>query len=239
MEYRERTYRHKIHSRQLVSYRVAVRETDLFISSDKDLSSLSRTAILRHRRFIETYIALHPDFLTSLASLGEDDLAPPIVRAMLNAGSLAGVGPMAAVAGAIAQFVGHDLLDQTRNVIVENGGDIFMKTDTSLRVGIFAGTSPLSNKITLIVNPDEMPLGICTSSSTVGQSLSFGKADAVCVKAESAAIADAAATAVGNRARKREDIEEALEYGKSIPGVLGIVIIMGDCLGVTGNIELT
>ena len=236
-EYRERTYRERIHSEKLVSCRVAVRETDLFISADTDLSQTARISVLRHRRFLETYIAMHPEFLTALTPLCEDDLAPPIVREMLHAARLANVGPLAAVAGAIAEFVGRDLLSCSDNVIVENGGDIFMKTDGALLVGIFAGPSPLSDKVNLLIEPQETPLGICTSSATVGPSLSFGRADAVCIKSRSAVLADAAATAVGNRVKRKGDIETALRYGMGIPGVLGIVIIMGDRLGAIGSME--
>ena len=88
---------------------------------------------------------------------------------------------MASVAGAVAEFVGYDLLIQTENLIIENGGDIFLKSKNKLRVSIYAGESALSYKVNLLVKPEETPLGICTSSATVGPSLSFGKADAVCV----------------------------------------------------------
>jgi len=83
-----------------------------------------------------------------------------------------------------------------------------------------------------------MPIGICTSSATVGHSVSLGRADAVCVLSDSAILADAAATAVGNRVQKDSDIKKALEFGLGIEGVLGVLIIMGDKLGVQGSIEI-
>lgn len=238
MEYLERTYRHNIPNNHLVSYEVTVRETDLLISSDINLKEAALHAVHRHRAHLEAYIAGHPPFLNSLTPLKRDDLAPEIVRDMLEASHLAGVGPMAAVAGAVAQFVGRDLLSLTPNVIVENGGDIFLKCMEEVKIGIFAGESPLSNRLAIRVRPEDMPLGICTSSATVGPSLSLGRADAVCVKSASAALADAAATAVGNRVKTKRDIKKALAFGAQIRDVLGILIIMEEELGVWGGMEL-
>lgn len=238
MEYRERTYRHNILKNNLTSFHVSVRETDLFISSDRDLTKVALHSVFRYRKFIETYIACHPLFLTSLNPIRRDDLAPPIIRDMLEASRTADVGPMAAVAGAIAQYVGCDLIEETRNVIVENGGDIFLNSENEVRVGIFAGESPLSYKVALKIKPEEMPLGICTSSGTVGHSLSFGSADAVCVSSRSAPLADAAATSICNLVKGERDIKKALEAGAKINGVLGIVIILNDKLGACGAVEL-
>jgi uncharacterized protein len=238
MQYLERTYRNHTLNNYLTSYHVTVRETDLFICSDIDLNQSALQAVHRHRTHLEGYIASHPEFLSSLTPLKRDDLAPEIVRDMLNVAHLADVGPMAAVAGAMAQFVGRDLLTITPNVIVENGGDIFLKCKDEIKIGIFAGESPFSNKLAIRVAPEEMPIGICTSSATVGPSLSLGKADAVCVKSSSASLADAAATAVGNRVKTKNDIKKALAYGAQIRDVIGIVIILGDELGVWGDIDL-
>jgi ApbE superfamily uncharacterized protein (UPF0280 family) len=238
MQYLERTYRRHILKNNLQSYQVTVRETDLFISSDIELKQAALQSVHRHRAHLEAYIAVHPEFLSTLSPLKHDDLAPDIVRDMLKAARLAGVGPMAAVAGAIAQHVGQDLLRLTPNVIVENGGDIFLKCNEEVKIGIFAGESPLSHKLAIRIRPDETPTGVCTSSATVGPSLSFGKADAVCVKSASAALADAAATAIGNRVKTIKDIKKALAFGAQIKEVLGIVIIIGEKMGAWGNVEL-
>lgn len=238
MQYLERTYRHNLLKNNLISYHVTVRETDLFISSDIDLNQAALQSVHRHRAHLEAYIAGHPEFLSSLIPLKSDDLAPEIVRDMLRVAISTGVGPMAAVAGSMAQFVAWDLLSLTPNVIVENGGDIFMKYMHEVKIGIFAGESPLSNRLAIRVGPEEMPVGICTSSATVGPSLSLGKADAVCVKSSSAALADAVATAVGNRVQTKKDIKKALAFGAKIKDVLGILIILGDELGVWGKMEL-
>ena len=238
MRFAERTYRNKIIRDSLTSYQVKVRETDLYISSDVDLKQAALQSVQKYRGHLESYIKIHPDFLTSLTPIDQDHLAPDIVRDMLRVSSMAGVGPMASVAGAVAEYVGRDLLPQTLNVIVENGGDIFLKTLNEITVGIFAGDSPLSEKIALRVRPSETPLGICTSSATVGPSLSLGRADAVCVKSRSASLADAVATAVRNVCKSKSDIRKALALGSGIAGVLGILIIMGGELGAWGEMEL-
>jgi ApbE superfamily uncharacterized protein (UPF0280 family) len=92
--------------------------------------------------------------------------------------------------------------------------------------------------VSIKVRKEEMPLGVCTSSGTVGHSLSFGCADACCVKSGSAALADAAATAIGNIVKSEKDIQNGLTTGMKIEGVLGIVIIIGGQLGAAGDIEL-
>jgi hypothetical protein len=145
---------------------------------------------------------------------------------------------MAAVAGAMAEWVSKDLLKLSKEVIVENGGDIYLATSKERTIGIYAGDSPLSLKIGIVISPDEAPLGVCTSSGTVGPSLSFGKADAVCILARSSALADAAATAVGNIVKEKKDIELGLERGREIAGVSGTLIIVEEKMGVWGNVRL-
>jgi hypothetical protein len=208
------------------------------IHCDTDLSQKALESVYAYRGFIESYISKHPDFLTSLAPIHDDDIAPPIVRDMLKASFAANVGPMASVAGAISEYVANDLLKISQNVIIENGGDIYLKSQEEVRVGVFAGNSPLTYKIGLLLKPVQMPLGVCTSSGTVGHSLSFGKADAVCVISRSSTMADAAATAIGNLVKSKEDIRTALENGIKIEGVLGILIVIAEHFGVIGEVEL-
>jgi uncharacterized protein len=237
-DYRDRIYRNRILKNDLKVFNVTVRETDIFISADSDLSQIAFASVHRLRSSLETYIVAHPEFLTSLNPVPYDELAPEIVREMMRASGKAGVGPMAAVAGAVAEHVGRDLLSHTRNLIIENGGDIYMNSLGDIHVGLFAGRSPLSNRVSIKVRKEEMPLGVCTSSGTVGHSLSFGCADACCVTSGSVALADAAATAVGNLVKTKQDLQIALKAGMEIEGVLGIVVIVGDLLGAIGDIEL-
>jgi len=168
----------------------------------------------------------------------EED-APQIVRAMASDAEKVGVGPMAAVAGAVAEWVGRELLPLSREVIVENGGDIFLKTARVRSIGVYAGeASPFTGKIALEIRPEETPLGVCTSSGTVGHSLSFGSADACIVISPSTPLADAAATAIGNRVKSTADIPQAIDFARSIEGIRGAVIMKDDQIGFWGEVKI-
>ncbi|OGP94383.1 MAG: thiamine biosynthesis protein ApbE [Deltaproteobacteria bacterium RBG_16_47_11] len=236
--YEKRTYRNLVKTDDLVNFEVIVKETDLLIRAERDFYREARDSVLKYRRQLETYIEMTPEFQKSLSPLKGDPYAPEIVQEMLRTSRLANVGPMAAVAGAVAESVSKDLLLVSKEVIVENGGDIYLSTLKERAIGIYAGNSPLSLKIGIVIGPEKSPLGICTSSGTVGHSLSFGKADAVLVLSRSGALADAAATAIGNIVGNEKDIEQGLELGKEIEGVLGILIIVGEKMGVRGDIKL-
>lgn len=236
--YLHRTYRNFDENERLIPFQVSIKETDLYLKAQKNLEKEAFDLASLYRSQIEKYILSYPAFEKSLVPLPNDDYAPLIVKEMLRASSLVGVGPMAAVAGAIAEFVGKSLLKYSSEVIVENGGDIFVSTAEEIIVKIFAGASPLSQKIGIKVFPSETPLGICTSSGTVGPSLSFGKADAVTIVSPSTTLADSAATAVGNRVKKADDIPFTLKVAESLPGIKGVVIIVGEKMGVWGEIEL-
>ncbi len=237
--YEPRTYRARIQGHDLVSFTVQVDETDLFIRASQDLSRQAEELIRECRASLETYIAEHPRFKVSLKPLEVAAGAPVIVRDMAVAAAEVGVGPMAAVAGAVAETVGRGLLQFSPEVIVENGGDIFLSTRTPRLVAIYAGNSPLSNEIAIEVAPERTPLGVCTSSGTVGHSLSFGYADAVTVVSRSTALSDAAATAIANIIRTEEDIQAGLETAGRLPGLEGVVIIKGEKMGAWGDITLS
>lgn len=236
--YEERYYRGAIKDEALVSYEVIVKETDLYVRTDTDLRKEVENSIVKYRNQLETYIKEDEDFLNALAPVKVNRLAPKIAREMADAAEKANVGPMAAVAGAVSEFVGRDIDSKSRNIIIENGGDIYLKSEVERRISIYAGNSILSNKVGIRIRPDMSPLGICTSSGTVGHSLSFGRADAVCILSKSTLLADAVATATGNIVLSAKDIKSALIYAISITGVLGVVIIVGDKLGAYGDIEL-
>ncbi len=236
--YEQRTYRHDIKERDLVSFQAAVKETDLYIRAARDLSAEAVAAINEVRGPLERYIREHPIFLHSLEPLPVDRHAPEVVKRMQQAARLAKVGPMAAVAGAVAQMVGEKLLHLSAEIIVENGGDIYLKVGRKRTVAIYAGESVFSGKLAIEVAPDRTPLGICTSSGKVGPSLSLGIADAAVVVAPSAALADAVATAVGNAVKSEDDVDAALELGRRIKGISGIVLIAGSNLGVWGDVPL-
>jgi ApbE superfamily uncharacterized protein (UPF0280 family) len=237
-EYQERFYRSQITSSGWVSFTVQVKETDLWVRARKDLSVEVYERVYNYRHALETYIRRNPGFKDSLQPLTPDPLAPTIVQAMLEAGHKAGVGPMASVAGAMAEFVGRDLLALTPEIVIENGGDLFVACQEPLTIGIFAGTSSLSQRLGIRLAAPERPVGLCTSSATVGPSLSFGLADAVSILSPSAVLSDALATAVGNKVRSRKDIQPALTWAQKIPDVQGVLIIIGDQMGVWGEMEL-
>jgi ApbE superfamily uncharacterized protein (UPF0280 family) len=237
MPWVERTYRQRVRS-DLVAFAVKLRETDLFISAESDLSDQALAAATDGRRQIEEQIARDPEFGRSLAPVPVGDDAPALVREMAAAAQAAGVGPMAAVAGALAEHVGRTLLAHSAQVIVENGGDLFIVSTAPRTASIFAGESPLSERVGLAIKPEQTPIGVCTSSGTVGPSLSLGRADAAVALARSAALADAAATALGNLVQSAADIARALERAQSLPGLLGVIIIIGDQMGAWGEVEL-
>ena len=234
----KRTYRHQDYESGLTRFEVVCQETDLMVRADRRLERETREKVLELRGQIEGYIRCHPDFATTLMPWHGDDPTPPIVRKMILAGNAAGVGPMAAVAGAMAGSVGRHLLTCSRRVVVENGGDIFLKTDGPAVAGLYAGHSPLSMKMGLRLENTGDGIGLCTSSGTVGHSLSIGNADAVCVVSRSCALADAAATAIGNRIHSPQAIKTAIAFGRSIEGVLGIVAIAGTEIGAWGEVQL-
>ncbi|MGB9792102.1 MAG: UPF0280 family protein [Thermacetogeniaceae bacterium] len=243
MDYVERFYRKKVKGEGMVSFGVSLRESDLYISVDEasyspEVKRRALTLLYKCRGVLEEYIAADPEFARTLKPYPVSSKAPRIVRMMAGAAARAGVGPMAAVAGAVAEIVGRGLLRYTKEVIVENGGDIFLSTCRPVTVGIFAGPSPLSERVGIRVYPEQGIRGVCTSSASVGPSLSFGRTDAAVVLAADAALADAAATALGNRVHTPDDIAPALEYVCSIRGVRGALVIQGDRLGAMGDLEL-
>lgn len=240
--YTVRSYREKAQSPGLISSHVKIKETDLHIQSDIEVKRRVEELVFECRLQLEEHIIRYPKFFVALSPMPVDFTSPPLIREMYDAARRADVGPMAAVAGAVAEYVGKKLLDEgVKEIIIENGGDIFISRSEKTRISIFAGESPLSGKVGLELTPP-MPLGICTSSGTIGHSLSLGEADSVTVLSRSTLIADAAATRLGNEVggdnSTREGIDKALNIGMEIDGVLGVVIICDDLLGAMGEVKL-
>ena len=236
--HQERTYRNQLYHERLCSFRTIVKETDLFIQTCMNLDSEAKESILSHRGCIESFVQQRPDFLTSLVPLQISSPVPDIIADMMSAANRSGVGPMAAVAGAIAERVGHDLLKFSGEVIIENGGDIFIRTNKPVTIGIFANRSPLSMRIGLKIDSHDRPMAVCTSSGTVGHSLSFGTADAVTVVSRSCSLADAAATAIANRVKQKADLKDAISFAKNIKGVKGLIVIKNDNAGMWGDLDV-
>ena len=236
--YEERSYRGMTSPRDLVCYEIQHKETDLFCCTKTDLSGYIKERVFFYRHQLEEYIHMKPIFKDSLAPVENDPVAPHIVREMIEASSLLNIGPMATVAGAIAEFVGRDIMDLSDVFIIENGGDIYLKTDRERVIQIYAKDSSFSEKIGIRLKPSSSPYGICTSSATVGPSLSFGNADAVSIVGTSALFADGLATSLGNIVKKKDDIPIAIEKGRQFAGVIGILIVLGENLGIWGDIDI-
>lgn len=237
--YQKRFYRDYMEAEGLVKFNVTEYESDLEIISKSDLKNEATIELNKYRGEVSDYIKSCPEFLTSLVPVNPAEDAPAIVKHMCRASRAAGVGPMAAVAGAISEYVGKALEKYSDEIIIENGGDIYINSSRERHVLVYAGKSPLSNKIALLFPPSENSIGVCTSSGTVGHSLSFGKADAAVLVSHDTLLADAAATAVGNRVKTPDDIQAGIDFARSIPGVEGVLIIIKDKMGVWGNITLT
>lgn len=221
-----------------VPFRVCVATTDLYIRADRDLSVQALAVARRARSEVEAHIRERPAFATALAPL-EPPRDPPteLVRSMYDSAWAVGVGPMAAVAGAIAGAVGRELRALSREVLVENGGDLYLDLEEEAVVGLYAGTSPFTNRLGLRIDPAHSPQAACTSSGTVGPSLSYGRCDSATVLSRDPALADAAATALGNRIQRPSDLEPAVEWALRVPGVRGAVAVLGDRLAAAGEVE--
>jgi len=235
--YTERFYRNWISFGHLESFRVVVGESDLQIYARKNLRPEALCILTSVRERLSLHIASHPLFLTSLTPVdtGTED---PFLRSMEQAGILWETGPMAAVAGAVAQHVGEALLKKTDTVIVENGGDVWARSPAPLEMLVYPGRdSPFSSGIHFTTDAAD-GIAVCTSSGKVGPSFSMGRADSVTALHQSGAVADAAATALANRIRGRTDVTAAVESVSASRRLSGILAVCSDSLGIWGDIKL-
>lgn len=238
MKHNKRFYR-DYSSTENIAFNVKIDTSDLFIRADKNLYDKAFNALETARTELEDYIKMHDEFLHSLDPVAIHGDEGKISAIMCKASESAGVGPMAAVAGAIAEAVGRVLLNYSEEVIVENGGDLWMKLTKPAVIGIYVNNNYFRENIGIKIYPGDTPCGVCTSTSKLGHSLSFGKADSVTIIAETGALSDAAATAVLNRVKTENDMKSALEFGMSINGVKGCLIVFGDKIAAQGQIELS
>lgn len=243
--YQPRLYRSALKNGISASFTVIYKETDLWVSvpeqhGEERLKNYIYGRVVDLRKQMDGYIRIDPGFLAALEPYPVPEDAPAIVKACSLAGELAGVGPMAAVAGAFSQAVAEDAVSEfgVNEIIVENGGDIYAYFRKPLALSVYAGGSPLSGRIGFEIDPSLSPIGICTSSGTVGHSLSFGKADAVTVLSTNATVADAFATMLCNRVKSTADIAPVLELSAAYEALSGTIIVLGDRVGARGNIKL-
>ncbi len=226
-------YRRCVGAGDLVCERVKIEESDLLVCAPRVDRAKVEDLLMGVREELKAYIRRNPAFARSFVPVDVGEDAPLVVRLMASSAARAGVGPMAAVAGAIAQVVGEALGDE---VIVENGGDVYIKSRRERVVTVYAGDSPFSMRVGIRLPPGVW--GVATSSGTLGHSFSRGRADAAVVVARCSAVADAFATALGNRISRPEDMEAALDWVLSFGEVVGALAVVGDRLGACGDIEL-
>jgi len=223
----------------MIKKRIVIQETNILLTSDIEPSYVVGF-ITRQREELKRFIRMNREFQTSLEPLKVVS-APEIVKMMASSAQIAGVGPMAAVAGTISQLTLNFLLKQeAKYVIVDNGGDIALKTNKDVIMGLYAGESSLSGKIGFKIKQDKTPLGICTSSGTVGHSISFGQADSVTVFSSSSSVADALATSIANQAtgdNEVEMVENCLAKAEDMKEHFkGVLIVVGESAGTVGKI---
>lgn len=212
----------------------------LVIASQREAIENAFNSIINHRIALEKYIKVHPKFEKALDPVNLKIDAPEVVKLAAGSAEVANVGPMAVIPGALAQLAMESMIStgSTTNV-VENGGEIAATSITPLRIGVYAGESILSGKIGFYLSSSDFPVGIATSSATVGHSLDFGCADASVVIADTTSMADAVAKAVSNSV-KGNDLELSVQIGletvEKIGHVRGALIIREKYAGIVGNL---
>ncbi|HNS31680.1 MAG TPA: UPF0280 family protein [bacterium] len=234
---KERFYRDIIESSGLKNYPVKIQETDLLVLSEKNLSKEIKEEVVKQRDIIKDYIRKNPEFLTSFSPLACKN-KNEIIRIMCLSGEMTETGPMASVAGAIAEIIGKNVFKEKGDFFIENGGDIYARVKNDFTAGIYAGSSPFSMKIGIRLNGRAMPYGIATSSGTVGHSFSYGNADAVTVISKSAAFSDGAATHFGNLVKGKIEQQFFEKELQKFPFIEAILIIKGTEMFLWGDMEL-
>lgn len=236
--YQERFYR----DWSLSKFRLEIsyKESDLLISTDRELDkNFVQDILKKYYSEVENYIKKNSVFLTSLSPLEQDDCAPSIIKDMIDCSNVTGIGPFASVAGAIALYIGKEILGRADEVVVENGGDIFLKINEDKHVGVYLGERFETNNITLKIKKREYPFGIASSSAYIGHSLNFGRADLLTVIAKDAILADGFATALSNQIKKEADIKGVLERAKGNSFLEGLIIAFEGKLFFWGDVEVS
>ena len=243
--YSDRTYRAHCCGERWQGFVAQYKETDVWVGVDKksfcaEMPVFTEQTVRALRDTIDVYLTEDPHYASALTPYDAQKSAPEILRQMSAISHRTGVGPMAAIAGAFATHIAQELKKRfhIEEIIIENGGDIYADITNDIDVSIFAGESPLSEKIGLHIDAKESPLGICTSSGTVGHSLSFGKADAVMIVCKDALLSDAYATAFANQVQTSDDITPLLNTIERDEDILSALIVKDDRMGVIGKFDL-
>ncbi|MFH1257018.1 MAG: UPF0280 family protein [Candidatus Diapherotrites archaeon] len=222
---------------ELLREEFTLRETKVKIISDSQQGiTAAKEKIFSERKALEAYTKIHPEFLSSLKPLKLKKGAPKIAKEMASAALLAGVGPMAAVAGAIAEHACKAMVEAgAKTALVENGGDCFAVANQPITVGLFAGNNLLKDRLAFRLEKGTR-ISFCSSSGTMGHSFSLGKCDLATVFAKKGAVADAFATALANRIKGEEDIAKALRWLKKSKKVAGAIAVKAGKIGFCGKI---
>jgi ApbE superfamily uncharacterized protein (UPF0280 family) len=223
---------------QLIKEAFRLKESNCTIISDKKSGiETAKDSIEHHRQQLEEYVKEHPQFLHSLEPVPVDG-APKVAQLMAEASAKANVGPMAAVAGVLADLAVEEMVGSGCKVaVVENGGEVSAVSDQSIDIGFQAGDEPLSREMGFRLR--KFPTGVATSSGRFSHAFSFGDADAVTVFAVDAGVADAAATAVANLITGddvRDVIRQGIDHAITIDGVKGVFILYRGVVGKAGQI---
>jgi len=236
----DRAYRDSVRPQEgEVRFQVGIEQTDLLIVAEKDMQAEIASFVSQVRGEIKNWIMFHPEFSRSLTPLPVPENGPEIIRAMCLAAQACDVGPMAAVAGAVAQAVGDAFASQSPNLLVENGGDTYLHSTRERVVALLA--EPESGAtVGLRLAQGAFPVSICASSATIGHSLSLGSGDLVAVRARDARLADAAATALCNLLKSEADINTVLERAKALAehGLEGVFAQYDKKIAAWGELEL-
>ncbi len=239
-------YRSQVNRQRFHGFYVQHMESDIWVGvdrgtpvSDADITAC-RGHVVKIRRLLDSYIRRHREFLTSLRPVSVPGESPRIIREMASAARAAGVGPMAAVAGGVAQALGRFVIRRLgpRELVVENGGDMFVMLSDPMNVSVYAGPSSLSGRVGLRIEGGGRSLGICTSSATVGHSFSLGRADALTVVSKDAASADAHATGLCNRIRHPSDLSPVLSGALLEGKIESVLAVMSDRVASAGRHRL-
>jgi uncharacterized protein len=217
-------------------YRTFIHKEAVFRICCEPFEAVTRE-IVRQRAILEEYIRRHPHFHHSLEPVAVKAGAPEVARRMAWAAAKVGVGPMAAVAGAMAQLaVEAGIKAGAGEAIVDNGGDIYLQTVEPLIIGLFPGESEQIGRLAFSLQASDTPLSICSSSGKMGHSLSLGQCDLATVVAKDAALADAAATRAANLVKTVADVEPALNHMVTIDGISGVMIVKDGHVGLAGKL---
>jgi hypothetical protein len=222
------------------------KESDITIISDSKKAIIkAKNSFYFHRKNLERYITKDKHFLTTFSPV-KVKTNLKVINEMAKVAEICNVGPMASVAGVLADLMLDAMKRQTKSelisckiALVENGGEIALDSEEPIKVALYAGENELNLNLGFLIKKKECPLGIGTSSATVGHAISLGKADSVTIFAVNAGLADAAATKIGNLV-KGEDIEKsiknALDAVDDIDGLTGAFISRKNKVGQTGKL---